>query len=38
MKAHTLTVSFDTEQASLESVIKALNGAGYHIPDYRQTD
>ncbi len=38
MKEHTLTVSFDTDQTSLDSVINALNGAGYHIPDYRQLD
>jgi len=38
MEEHTLTVSFDTDQASLESVISALNGAGYHIPEYRQLD
>ncbi len=38
MKEHTLTVSFDTNHASLESVIDALNGAGYHVPEYRQLD
>jgi hypothetical protein len=38
MKEHTLTVSFDTDQTSLESVIKALNGAGYHVPEHRQLD
>jgi copper chaperone CopZ len=38
MKEHTLTVSFDTDKASLESVIAALNGAGYHVPEYRQLD
>jgi copper chaperone CopZ len=36
MKEHTLSVSFDTDQVSLESIIDALNGAGYHVPEYRQ--
>jgi len=38
MKEHTLTVSFDTDQVSVDNVIHALNGAGYHIPEYRQMD
>jgi copper chaperone CopZ len=38
MDEHTLTVSFDTDQVSLESVIDALNGAGYTVPEYRQLD
>ena len=36
MEEHTLSVSFDTDQVSLDSVIDALNGAGYHVPGYRQ--
>jgi copper chaperone CopZ len=36
MKDHTVTVSFDSEEASVAQVIEALNGAGYYVPDYRQ--
>jgi len=36
MEEHTLSVSFDTDQVSLDRVIDALNGAGYHVPEYRQ--
>jgi hypothetical protein len=37
-KEHTLRVSFDTDQASLESVIDALNGTGCPVPGHRQLD
>ena len=36
MKAHTVTVSFDDEQVSLDAIVEALNGAGYTVPDHRK--
>lgn len=32
MNEHTLTVSFDDEHLSLDSVVEALGSAGYTVP------
>lgn len=32
MNAHTLTVTFDDEQVSLEQIVEALGNAGYTVP------
>lgn len=37
MNAHTVTVSFDDEELSLDQVITALNDAGYTVPAHRQS-
>ena len=36
MKTHTLTASFDDERVEVSSVIKALEKAGYAVPDYHR--
>ena len=33
MKAHTVTVSFDDEQVSMDSIVGALHDAGYVVKD-----
>ena len=38
MEAHTVTVSFDDEKLSVEDVITALNGAGYHVPSHSRKE
>ena len=38
MEAHTLTVSFDDEQLSLDRVVEALGTAGYTVPNSRLLD
>ena len=38
MRAHTVTVTFDDEEVSMQDVLGALNDAGYTVPDYRQVD
>ena len=35
MNEHTLTVSFDDENLSIESVVEALGSAGYTVPSKR---
>lgn len=32
MNAHTLTVAFDDDQVSLDTIVKALGDAGYTVP------
>jgi copper chaperone CopZ len=34
MYEHTVTVEFDDEQLSIDNVIRALNDAGYTVPEY----
>jgi copper chaperone CopZ len=34
MNSHTVTVEFDDEQVSIEDIIRALNEAGYTVPDH----
>ena len=34
MKAHTVTVEFDDEQATIDDVVQALSEAGYSVPKY----
>ena len=34
MKDHTITVSFDTDEVGLASIIASLNGAGYTVPGH----
>jgi hypothetical protein len=34
MNLHTVTVEFDDEQVSIEDIIRALNEAGYTVPDH----
>jgi len=34
MNSHTVTVEFDDEQVSIEDIIRALNGAGYTVPEH----
>jgi copper chaperone CopZ len=34
MNEHTVTVEFDDEQMSIGDVIRALNDAGYTVPDH----
>ena len=34
MNEHTLTVRFDDEKLSLDTIVAALNEAGYTVPDY----
>jgi len=36
MNAHTVTVSFDDDAASLDDIVKALNGAGYTVSESRE--
>lgn len=38
MRAHTVTVTFDDEEVSMQDVLGALNDAGYTVPDYQQVD
>lgn len=38
MNAHTVTVAFDDEKASVDDVILALNKAGYAVPGYTQKE
>ncbi len=38
MNAHTLTVSFDDEHVTIESVVEALGNAGYTVPNKRLVD
>ena len=38
MRAHTVTVTFDDEEVSMQDILGALNDAGYTVPDYRQVD
>ncbi len=38
MNAHTVTVRFDDEEASLDDVVTALGKAGYSVPEYRKTE
>lgn len=37
MEAHTLTVNFDDEKASVDDMVSALNKAGYTVPSYKKT-
>lgn len=36
MRDHTLTVAFDDEKASLDDIVKALNDAGYTVPESKK--
>ena len=36
MNAHTLTVAFDDEKTSLDTIVKALGNAGYTVPDKKK--
>ena len=36
MDAHTLTVTFDDEELSLDDVVAALNRVGYTVPGHRR--
>ena len=36
MNEHTLTVEFDDEQLSLDSIVSVLNDAGYTVPKRTQ--
>ena len=36
MSAHTVTVEFDDEKQSLDTIIEALNKAGYTVPGRKQ--
>jgi copper chaperone CopZ len=36
MNAHTITVTFDDEQVSLDTIVEALGDAGYTVPGKRQ--
>jgi len=38
MRGHTVTVTFDDEEVSMQDILGALNDAGYTVPDYRQID
>jgi len=38
MRAHTVTVTFDDEEVSMQDVVGALNEAGYTVPSYQRTD
>ena len=38
MQAHTVTVTFDDEEVSMQEVLGALNDAGYTVPDYRRLE
>ena len=38
MQAHTVTVTFDDEEVSMQDVLGALNDAGYTVPDYRRLE
>ena len=37
MNQHTVTVSFDNEQMSLDAVVEALGGAGFTVRNYEQS-
>ena len=36
MNDHTVTVEFDDEKLSLDSIVQALNEAGYTVPKHTQ--
>jgi copper chaperone CopZ len=38
MTQHTVTISFDDDKLSVDQVVQALNGAGYSVPSYTETD
>lgn len=38
MRAHTVTVTIEEEETSLQEVLGALNDAGYTVPSYEQVD
>jgi copper chaperone CopZ len=38
MDAHTVTVAFDDEELSVDSIVQALNEAGYSVPGYDRKD
>ena len=37
MNQHTLTVTFENEELTVEDIIKALGGAGYTVPSHSQS-
>ncbi len=36
LRGHTVTVAFDDEQVSLDAIVKALNEAGYTVPEKKR--
>ncbi len=38
MNDNTVTVAFDDENASIDDVVKALNDAGYMVPEYSKAN
>ena len=37
MKDHTVTVTFDDDEVSVDDLVGALNEAGYVVPRYEKT-
>jgi len=38
MRSHTVTVKFDDEGTSLETIVEALNNEGYTVPEHSKVE